>query len=270
MKSPYFAMTPDYTPVVKMMAMQTHFAVETSHTFMQLAMLPWQGVPTPFGMIKAGLSVTSPRMAEDLPEAPETVTDAVEAAAHVAEDAVEAIADRVEAVIEAVEEVEEVEEVEAAEEVEAVEEVEEVVIEHVTEAATVADTVAEPAPDAVAVDAAPVPETAAEETVVEETVAEETVAVDSAADVAAETPAEPFAVKPALLDKANGFADDLTVLNGVGPKLAETLNEAGIYHYSQIAAWTEANVAWVDENVAGVRGRASRNGWAAQAAELAH
>lgn len=78
----------------------------------------------------------------------------------------------------------------------------------------------------------------------------------------------PALVKPETLAAPKGAADDLTVLNGVGPKLAEALNAEGIYHYSQIAAWTKANVAWADEALPGVRGRASRNGWVAQAAEL--
>ena len=36
----------------------------------------------------------------------------------------------------------------------------------------------------------------------------------------------------------DGKPDDLKMLKGVGPKLEETLNELGFYHYDQIAAWT--------------------------------
>ena len=43
----------------------------------------------------------------------------------------------------------------------------------------------------------------------------------------------------------------------------------GIYHYDQIAAWTADELAWVDENIEGFKGRASRDGWVAQARELA-
>ena len=41
--TPMKAFTPDYSPVVKMMAMQTRLMVETSQNMMKLAMLPWQG-----------------------------------------------------------------------------------------------------------------------------------------------------------------------------------------------------------------------------------
>ena len=64
-------------------------------------------------------------------------------------------------------------------------------------------------------------------------------------------------------------ADDLTALKGVGPKLAEALNSLGFYHYDQIAKWSDAEIAWVDENLEGFKGRASRDGWVLQAADLA-
>ena len=81
---------------------------------------------------------------------------------------------------------------------------------------------------------------------------------------------EPAMRKPAGLKapRAAG-ADDLRRIAGLGPKLQEALNAGGIYHFDQIAKWTEAETAWVDENIAGVRGRASREGWAKQAAALA-
>jgi NADH-quinone oxidoreductase subunit E len=64
-------------------------------------------------------------------------------------------------------------------------------------------------------------------------------------------------------------ADDLTALKGVGPKLATLLNELGYYHYDQISKWSEAEIAWIDDNLEGFKGRASRDGWVMQAAELA-
>ncbi|SDY07550.1 hypothetical protein [Citreimonas salinaria] len=64
-------------------------------------------------------------------------------------------------------------------------------------------------------------------------------------------------------------ADDLRRITGLGPKLQESLNEIGIYHFDQIADWTPGEIAWIDENVGGVRGRASRDDWAKQAAALA-
>ena len=75
--------------------------------------------------------------------------------------------------------------------------------------------------------------------------------------------------KPATQDAPGaGGADDLKKINGVGPKLEKTLNQMGIWHFSQIASWGEAEIAWVDENLEGFKGRVSRDNWIAQAAEL--
>lgn len=75
--------------------------------------------------------------------------------------------------------------------------------------------------------------------------------------------------RPAILDAPrDGQGCDLTTIKGVGPKLAQRLNAAGIWHLDQIAALTEAEALWIDENVDGVRGRATRDHWAAQAAGL--
>lgn len=74
---------------------------------------------------------------------------------------------------------------------------------------------------------------------------------------------------PALSAPRGGVGDDLTLLNGVGPKLAEALNGLGIHHFDQIAAWTPAHVAWIDENLGRPTGRASRGGWVEAAAVLA-
>jgi formate dehydrogenase subunit gamma len=65
-----------------------------------------------------------------------------------------------------------------------------------------------------------------------------------------------------------GNADDLKVISGVGPKLEKTLNELGFYHYDQIANWTKAEVAWVDDHL-NFKGRIDRDGWKNQAKALA-
>jgi len=75
--------------------------------------------------------------------------------------------------------------------------------------------------------------------------------------------------KPALLSAPNGEADDLKKIKGVGPKLEKELNGAGVYHFSQIASWTEKEVAWADENLVSFKGRISRDNWVSQAKELA-
>jgi NADH-quinone oxidoreductase subunit E len=66
-----------------------------------------------------------------------------------------------------------------------------------------------------------------------------------------------------------GKADDLELIWGVGPKLAAMLNRMGVYHFDQIAGWTADNLSWVDANLEGFKGRASRDKWSEQAAKLA-
>jgi NADH-quinone oxidoreductase subunit E len=85
-------------------------------------------------------------------------------------------------------------------------------------------------------------------------------------------PAAPVAAgaKPASLAAArDGKADDLTLIVGIGPKLMALCHRLGFYHFDQIAAWTPAEVAWVDENLEGFRGRVTRDKWVAQARVLA-
>ncbi|WP_209597680.1 NADH-quinone oxidoreductase subunit NuoE [Ruegeria sp. HKCCSP351] len=71
-----------------------------------------------------------------------------------------------------------------------------------------------------------------------------------------------------LTGARDGKADNLKLLKGVGPKLEQTLNELGFFHYDQIAAWTPEQVAWVDARLK-FKGRIERDGWIEQAAMLA-
>ncbi|MGR3468117.1 MAG: hypothetical protein ACU0CI_09565 [Shimia sp.] len=77
-------------------------------------------------------------------------------------------------------------------------------------------------------------------------------------------------VKPATLDgPRGGTADDLKRIRGIGPKLEQLCFRLGFYHFDQIAAWTDAEVAWVDANLEGFKGRVSRDEWVPQAKLLA-
>lgn len=103
----------------------------------------------------------------------------------------------------------------------------------------------------------------------------------SAAVAAAPAPAAPVAApaapaaapvaasgeqKPAgLTAPRGGKADDLKVIEGVGPAMEKLLNEHGIYHLDQIAGWGPAEVAWMDGNLKGFKGRVTRDKWVAQA-----
>jgi len=89
-----------------------------------------------------------------------------------------------------------------------------------------------------------------------------------ASDVAPSTaPAEKAAPKKAAPAAADG-ADDLKQLSGVGPALEKKLLEAGVTTFAQIAAWTEADVAEMDEKPS-FKGRIEREGWIEQAKTLA-
>ena len=54
----------------------------------------------------------------------------------------------------------------------------------------------------------------------------------------------------------------------IGSHAALLLNRLGVYHFDQIAAWTEAEVAWVDDHLEGFSGRVERDEWVAQAQVL--
>ncbi|WP_207623857.1 NADH:ubiquinone oxidoreductase [Rhodobacter calidifons] len=78
-------------------------------------------------------------------------------------------------------------------------------------------------------------------------------------------PAEAHAGPERLSAPRGGKADDLKEIEGIGPALEKLVNELGFYHFAQIASWTEDDVAWVDANLKGFKGRVTRDKWVAQA-----
>jgi predicted flap endonuclease-1-like 5' DNA nuclease len=77
-------------------------------------------------------------------------------------------------------------------------------------------------------------------------------------------------VRPQGLAAARaGGADDLKLIKGIGPKLEQMCHGLGYYHFDQIAAWSAEEIAWVDENLEGFKGRVTRDDWVAQARDLA-
>lgn len=67
----------------------------------------------------------------------------------------------------------------------------------------------------------------------------------------------------------DGVPEDLTVLKGVGPKLATRLGELGVTRLSQVAAWSDDDVARIDAQLGNFRGRPMRDRWVEQAGLLA-
>ena len=114
-------------------------------------------------------------------------------------------------------------------------------------------------------------------------VAEETPAPAAVAKTPAKAKAKPAAKAEAapaaasgeqsrptgLTEAREGGADDLKRIKGVGPKMEKLCNSLGFYHFDQIAAWTGSEVAWVDDNLAGFKGRVTRDNWVDQAKMLA-
>ena len=72
-----------------------------------------------------------------------------------------------------------------------------------------------------------------------------------------------------MSEARDGKSDDLKLIKGVGPKLENLLNSMGFFHFDQVASWGSEEVAWVDENLEGFKGRVSRDEWVAQAKILA-
>lgn len=82
-------------------------------------------------------------------------------------------------------------------------------------------------------------------------------------------PAKKAAAKPAAKKAAaTDGADDLKKLSGVGPALEKKLIEAGVTSFAQIAGWSTADIADMDEKLS-FKGRIDREDWVAQAKTLA-
>ena len=73
---------------------------------------------------------------------------------------------------------------------------------------------------------------------------------------------------PSLPAARNGAPDDFTLIEGVSPMLQSTLHSLGFYHFDQIAAWSPAHIAWVDQYLR-LRGRIVDEEWIEQAQDLA-
>src|SRR3954470_22676221 len=74
---------------------------------------------------------------------------------------------------------------------------------------------------------------------------------------------------PLITPAPEGPPDDLTRMKGVGPKLVTLLHDLGVTHFSQIAAWTDEDVAAIDQHLGAFKGRITRDRWVEQARRLA-
>lgn len=94
--------------------------------------------------------------------------------------------------------------------------------------------------------------------------------------MAAPVMAAPVMAAPVAAQRPHGLTaarggkpDDLKIIKGIGPALEKLCHSLGYYHFDQIAAWTPAEIAWVDDNLEGFKGRVTRDEWVAQARILA-
>jgi NADH-quinone oxidoreductase subunit E len=75
--------------------------------------------------------------------------------------------------------------------------------------------------------------------------------------------------KPKMLKKARAAgADDLKLIKGIGKVLEDKLNGLGVFHFDQIAAWSDEEVNWVNDHLS-FKGRIQREEWIPQARQLA-
>ncbi len=58
-------------------------------------------------------------------------------------------------------------------------------------------------------------------------------------------------------------------MKGVGPKLVALLHGLGVTHFSQIAAWSDEDIAAIDPHLGVFSGRITRDRWVEQARRLA-
>ncbi len=84
----------------------------------------------------------------------------------------------------------------------------------------------------------------------------------------AKAAAKPKADERGRLAKADGKADDLKKISGVGPAFEKKLNAAGLFHFWQVAALKKAQIAELEEEM-NMAGRLERDEWIKQAKELA-
>ncbi len=74
--------------------------------------------------------------------------------------------------------------------------------------------------------------------------------------------------KPNLLNSPrDNKADNLCRIKGIGFVIEEKLHNLGVFHFDQIAAWSEEEIAWVDSHLA-FSGRIKREDWIGQAKKL--
>jgi predicted flap endonuclease-1-like 5' DNA nuclease len=66
----------------------------------------------------------------------------------------------------------------------------------------------------------------------------------------------------------NNQADPLNKIRGIGPVIEKKLNTLGIFHFEQIAAWSDKEIQLIDQHL-DLKGKIKREEWIKQAKKLA-
>lgn len=93
--------------------------------------------------------------------------------------------------------------------------------------------------------------------------------VDAAGVTVQEAPVSMGVQPKGLAAARDGRPDDLKLVKGIGPKLEALLHSLGFFHFDQVAGWSKDEIDWVDSNLEGFHGRATRDRWVEQARSLA-
>jgi NADH-quinone oxidoreductase subunit E len=89
------------------------------------------------------------------------------------------------------------------------------------------------------------------------------------ANATPEQKANAVGTRPPAIEAPGGSGpDDLQRIKGVGPVNEKRLNELGVYHFDQIAAWGRSEIRWVGAYLS-FPGRIDREQWVVQAVKLA-
>ncbi len=97
----------------------------------------------------------------------------------------------------------------------------------------------------------------------------------AAAAIAAKTTNSPPRAVPTLgqpvrlIAPLDGKKDDLKLIRGFTEPLEKGFNAIGIWHYAQLAAWTDDNIRWFETVAPALKGRLQREQWIEQARSLA-
>lgn len=73
--------------------------------------------------------------------------------------------------------------------------------------------------------------------------------------------------KPEMVEAPDGGGDVLTEIDGISGATAGVLNDLGVWRFAQIARWSEANIAWIEQHL-NAAGRVGQENWVGQAEAL--